>query len=68
MCGGMVKRYGMVGIHSLQDLRVASPHKLRLRLEDYYRSIGMGISVESTDQNYFGMVEGAKRMPTIMDE
>lgn len=68
MCGGMVRRYVMVGIHKLRDLQQADPHELRLKLEAYYRSIGMGVSVESTDANYIGMVEGAKRMPVIIEE
>ena len=68
MSGGMVRRYVMVGIHKLRDLQQADPHELRLKLEAYYRSIGMGVSVESTDANYIGMVEGAKKMPVVMEE
>jgi ethanolamine utilization microcompartment shell protein EutL len=43
-------------------------HELRLNLEAYYRSIGMGVSVESTDANYIGTVEAAKRMPMVIEE
>jgi len=68
MSGGMVRRYVMVGIHKLRDLQQVDPHELRLKLEAYYRSIGMGVSVESTDANYIGMVEAAKRMPIMIEE
>jgi hypothetical protein len=54
MSGGMVRRYKMVGINRLRDLQQADPHELRLKLEAYYRSIGM--------------VESAKRMPIIIEE
>jgi len=68
MSGGMVRRYKMVGINTLRDLQQADPHELRLKVEAYYRSIGMGVSVESNDANYIGAVEGAKRMPVVMEE
>jgi hypothetical protein len=66
--GRMVKQLWAIGYTSLAQVRNADPEDYLERIDEYYRHTGKGKPFDLTPKNARGLIEAARRLPTVVEE
>jgi hypothetical protein len=65
--GRMVKQLWALGYTSLEELRAADPEQYFERMQEHYRSLGTSKPFDATLKNARGLIEAARRLPTLVE-
>ena len=66
--GRIVKQLWAIGYTSLEQVRNADPEDYLARIDEYYRHHGKGKPFDLTPKNARGLIEAARKLPTIVEE
>jgi hypothetical protein len=63
----MVVQLWALGYTSLEQLRKADPKEYFTRMQEHYRSLGTSKPFDATPKNAQGLVDAARRLPTLVE-
>jgi hypothetical protein len=66
--GRMVLQLWALGYTSLDQLRAADPQDYFERMQEHYRTLGTSKPFDATLKNARGLIEAARRLPTLVEE
>jgi hypothetical protein len=65
--GRMLRQLWALGYTSLEQLRNADPQAYFQRMQEHYRSLGTSKPFDVTPKNAQGVIEAARRLPTLVE-
>ena len=65
--GRVVKQLWALGYTSLEQLRAADPEDYFARMAAHYEAVSKGKPFDATPQTARGLIEGARRLPTVVE-